>query len=332
MNRKTDSPDDRIRDWLARPDHQEQLTAIARHLSDELHARRLALPFGRDGDGPPDADDVRSELVLFLLERGARLTPLARFGSPGWERYLRTAFVRHCIDRARRPDGDGFRYGYKRTARALRGAPGFHLRVLGRNALAFSRRIPAEAVPPFSAEDFRDISFPAETFREGTENPGSGAAALRRLADHFWQEAARLWDGRPIWVDMRDFVDWMRRFQPADVPRLPVFPDGALPGGFDPVRVRVWGERAADILTRREADALRMRYGDGRRLREIADALGYRGPSGAAYALRQAEARLRGFLGDLPGLSPGDLHPEAFALFHDTLLDALSRRGKGEDR
>lgn len=329
MKSTTDPAKDALRDWLASPENQEQLTAIGRQLSEELFFRKLPPPFGKDGDQPTDPEDIRSELVLFLLERGPRLAPLARCGSAGWVRYLKTAFIRHCIDQARRPDSDGFRYWYKRIARALRGSQRFHLQVMGRNALAFSRQNPADAIPPLSAEDLRDIPFPYETASTAPDGTFNRATTLRHLASHFWREAVQLWDGRPIWVDLRDFVDWIRQIEPPDAPTSPVSPDpNTNAHGFDPTQVRAWAYQAAAMLTGQEAEALRLRYGDGRRLREMAETLGYSGPSGAAYPLRRAEGRLQQFLQGRPWLSPGDLHLEAFALFHDTLLEALSHRRK----
>lgn len=330
MKPTTDPASDPLRDWLASPGNQEQLTAIARQLSEELFFRKLPPPFGKEDDQPADPEDIRSELVLFLLERGPRLAPLARCGSSAWVRYLKTAFIRHCIDQARRPSNDGFRYWYKRVARALRGSQRFHLQVMGRNALAFSRQNPADAIPPLSAEDLRDIPFPYEQTSAGGDGGLNRTLTLRRLAGHFWREAVRLWDGRPIWVDLRDFVDWIRRSEPPDAPARRDVPEGVGAHDFNPEQVRTWARQAADMLTGTEAEALRLRYGDGRRLREMAETLGYSGPSGAAYPLRRAEGRLQRFLRDRPWLSPGDLHPEAFALFHDTLLAALADRGKEE--
>ena len=98
---------------------------------------------------------------------------------------------------------------------------------------------------------------------------------------------------------------------------------------FDAARVVAWAGQFAERLKPKEKAVFLMRHREGLTLEQIADKLGYSGPSGPAYPLARAEEKLRSFLRDLDWLSPEDENREARDLFLDTLFSLLKNQTSG---
>jgi DNA-directed RNA polymerase specialized sigma24 family protein len=102
---------------------------------------------------------------------------------------------------------------------------------------------------------------------------------------------------------------------------------GDFPGiRFDPERVKAWARQCASLLGRKEAQAFSLYENEGCGPSEIARRLGYRSASGAKYAIERAMQAMKGFMRDLPWVSPDDLDEEAFSLFRDEIIDSLKNR------
>jgi len=170
--------------WLERPDVQDTLSGVARSVIKYALSKRLSPSFlRRDSDwGDVNDDfweDVRSELVIFILENRLRIQKILIPGNKNCHLYLRRAFINYWIEKTRKPVRDPQRYLYKHAADVLRSSEDFSTFVGRNRALMFGMTAGAVSIPPLSLEDIREIDLPAQTlgtFEYESVNKKKGAA------------------------------------------------------------------------------------------------------------------------------------------------------------
>ncbi len=331
------------RKWLDTQEAQALLGKVSRLAWKEIRTRRLSPGFivgdlwtTRSTDDM--LEDLHSELCLFILEKRPRLQRVLISGETNTASYLKTAFINHWISAIRGPDKDRRRYLHKRIVNVLGDSGTFHTFIGTSKRMAFSLAAESFPIPPLCSEDFTDISFPyAKLGRLGYDQINKKSVLLE-LADYFWSQISRLWDNKPVRVDIGDFVAWLslhvstdsvmpakerfaengRAQNPVDeVPDDRHRPDRNL---FDPELLRSWAQSLVNSLTGKERATLYLRYKQGVSLEKTAQSLGLKGASGVLYHQEKAEEKMRFFLRDLPGLSPDDLEKTAFSIFYDTLF------------
>ncbi len=334
--------EEKTEDWLACQDIREVLSKAARSVMKDAASKKLSAGFFhhdvflRDS-GWDVSEDIRSELILFLLENKLKLQKILSSGKS--HQYLRKAFVNYWIEKTRGPMKDPMRYMYKHAADLLRTSEQFQT-VAGINGgLSFGLPSACVRIPRLSAEDIEMIALP-DTF-SGTlaYQSVNKKKTLLSLAEYFRDRVSEMWENKPVFVDLRDFINWLCRYVPMT---LPVFHETIFGQNasekiadehsaadriyFDYESVKKWAVEFAGSLDEKEKTVFALRYGENFSLKKIAEKTGYSGSSGPKYLLKQAEYKLCAFLRHLPWLSPDDLNIEAFALFRETLLLLLRER------
>jgi hypothetical protein len=327
-----------IRNWLGKPETGALLDSAAKSVLKNVRERKLS-PLFLNQEVRPDAqtdellEDIRSELVVFILEnrRGIQERLILARERAGLE--LKNAFVLYWLDKTRNPKSDPRRYLYKRVLDAVRRSEGFSVRSIRGKASGYSLAQRSIDVPALSEEDLASVPFSVDMVGKAGLEALKHESTLLELARYFWERVSVMWGGKPIWVSVADVTRWIGRAIPVDLPTatdggvdLAASPDHPLgPGGryFDPEKVKAWAGQFACRLREREKVAFYLYQGAGLKLEGIAERIGYGGPSGVHYQLDQVHAKLRFFLRDLPWLSPEDLNEEAFSLFLETLLSIL---------
>jgi hypothetical protein len=258
-------------------------------------------------------------------------------GDPNTARALRSRFINFCLDRARSPDMDPYRYLYKRASDILRQSESFYTRPEHKKGLAFSIHLENRSIPPLSREDFESVSWPVHIVDALDYDAVNRKTVLPNLANYFWNSIAAAWGNRQIWVALRDFINWIG----LHVQLYPPRPEETMPEGTRPIEnlpdthyqpnetpidseyILKCAACAANLLNEREKEIFYCRRGLGLSLKDIADRLGYKGSSGPKYFLEKADHELRRFLRDKPGLSPDDLDDQDFAIFRKNLFAIL---------
>ncbi|WP_124330214.1 hypothetical protein [Desulfonema ishimotonii] len=334
---------DRLGRWLEAPESLTQLTRLARSVRAEMAARSIGLspgdPFLFSDDG---LAEIRSEMVLFILEKRTKLEKILVSGGPNGYRYLKSAFINHCIDKQRSGNTDPQRYLCRRATEVLRKSDRFCIFTGNGRKTAFAMTPRSRPAPPLTAEDMAEIEFPWFGETPLVMRHVARAAQLTVLAESFWKQVCRMWGGQAIRVDLRDFVSWLICHVAVEKPMRAAsdrsglrkteafFSDTGGDAGeiyFDAALVNQWAEAFSDLLTGPEKTAFYLRHGAQLPWQRIARMMGYKGCSGPKYPLDCAGRKLKAFLADRPWLSPGDLHPEAFSLFCETLFAILRTSG-----
>lgn len=323
--------------WLESQDAWNILSWVARSVVRYASSNSLSLSFlcqditWHDADSDDLREDIRSELVLFILENRPKIQKILILKRQNSHYYLRRAFINHWIEKTRKPLRDPRRYLHKHAADVLRASENFHTYVGRGRSLGFSAAAERISVPPLSSEDIREIGFPDQSLEYEHINKKK---VLLQLAAYFLNQVSRMWGDKPVGADLRDFVSWISlhvsvktpvplRLMPDGKEFLPPVPDHRPAADricFDPALVKKWARNFANRLSEKEKAVFALRHGHNLSLRDIAGELGYKGSSGPKYTLGCAERKLKFFLCDLPWLSPDDLNEEAFSLFRDTLL------------
>lgn len=334
-----------MKKWLARPEVQDALSRTARSVMAYARTKSLSPAFlSQEGgwhEGRDDIwEDIRSELILFILENRSGIQKILISGNRNSHHYLRKAFINHWIEKTRKPLEDPQRYLYKHAADVLRNSDAFHTFSKRNRALTFSMGSDSLPIPPLSEEDMREVRFPDQSLAYESVNKKK---VLLELAACFLNQVSKMWGKKAVCVELRDFVTWIGRHvaitQPVPVREsrwgedlLALVPDRSSTTDdicFDPDQVKKWACHFSNRLGEKERAVFMLRHCQHLSLRDIAGKLGYKGSSGPKYPLDRAEDKLRFFLSDLPWLSPGDLNKEAFALFHDTLCEESAIGNEG---
>ncbi len=328
-----------IRKWLQRKDVDTLLTKAARSIVSEAAFRNLQ-PIeyeGRLNNKEDFLEDTRQELICFILERKTLIKRILASGGRGIPFLLKSAFINHLIDRSRKCERDPERSLYKRIADILRKSPEFRSRAQRGRGSSFTMIDGSVSIPPLTDEEIERIDLPRELRGVPNNEQVRQKKTVLVLASHFWKEVSGLWEGSPVWVDIRDLVRWIGRWVPMQaVTRADNFPDGTNPvdfvhapgpppdsSVFDPSRIQKWAALFAETLGDSEKAVLYYRHGRSLSFKQIAARLGYSRASGPMHPLRNAEHKLRYFVRDLPWLSPDDLNREAFSIFFDAILSVL---------
>jgi len=303
-------------------------SAQSRNLSPE-YLKLSGLPHEKTHDA---LDDIRQELALFILENRRLHKVLSE--SKNFSTYLKTAFINRWIGKTRLPHADPWRSLYKRAATVLRRSADFHISTRRGGGTAFSMAVGHSPVPPLSSEDMEEIPFPDEMLEKREIDFVKKGKIMLELASYFWRQVSGAHGDKPVLVDLRDFIEWIR----AHVMLSPMKMETKSPGGGDPLDLAIesganpekiyfdndlvsqWAKNFAGRLTRTEKMVAYLVHQAGLSLKDIAMKLGYRGPSGPKYQLDRFEDKLRFFLRDLPWLSPDDLNEEAFSFFLESLF------------
>jgi len=334
-----------VREWLSGTEGQAVLESVARAVTASARLRSLSPAFlMKDAFGeyaPEDLiNDVRSELALFIIENAARLSAVATSDNSNPFPFLKQAFINHWITKTRTTGKDPQRSFYKRLQDVMRHADGFHLLSKAQGPLCFSLMSDNRFIPRLCEEDIISIQFPADLPRQYKSI--NTKDMLLRLTRHFWERVSEMWGNIPVWVDMRDLVDWIGLHVSLKAPMVhkegpggdfiidSVPDDAERPDAFhyDRNLAIEWAGHFLNRLSQKERDVFRLSYGADLNLREVARELNYKGSSGPKYILECINGKLRLFLRDLPWLSPDDFNREAFSLFIDAIISILKKAPK----
>ena len=337
--------DNPTRTWLGTTKAQTVIRKAARQIVGEVGSRSLSLNFlQKDFLGQSHEsellNDIISELSLFILENATRWRDRFQPQHPHAHVFLKKAFISHWISRTRRADRDPKRHVYRRVQMLLKQSPGFFTCSEKNQKTAFSRVEKNVKIPRLLEDDLAEIPFPLTDRDYECINRKT---VLLDLARHFWDQVSGMWGGRPVWVDLRDFTNWLEHFvflggairegggvyddDPLD--RLPHPGPGPDQRPVDPERIRCMAHRFARGLDAKEKTVFFMIHKTDAPLREVALAVGYKGSSGPKYALDRIHDRLGTLLREDPAFAPGETdREEAFSLFFHALLSILKNRDK----
>jgi len=329
--------------WLESKEGQAVLAGIARSVIADARSRNLSPAFLKleslyDPENEEILTEIKQELALFILEKKGLQKRLCAEGDNS-RAYLKIAFVHHWIEKTRRSDVDPWRNLYKRTATVLSQSSDFQSFARGAQGTSFSMAPESVPITPLSLEDFSEIPFPDQTVESREFVHINKKDILLVLAAYFWKKVSGIYRGKPVLIDLRDFINWIGFY----VTLSPVKPVGEYRKGeqspdqgsgidsipdkdnFNPELVKHWAENFAGSLNEREKLVVFLVYHEGISLNRIAQKMGYKGPSGPKYQIDQVENKLKFFLRDLPWLSPDDLNEDAFLFFLDTVLFILKK-------
>lgn len=341
-----------FRDWLGSREATALLYQIARSVFRYLSIYRIHPPFWNPGHSPePIIEEIVSELTIFLLDAApARQAPM--LGTAQCGNYLKWAFIRKCIDRCRVSGADEYRFIYRAMNRVCRQAPRFFIRKIPGRPLQFSMDENSLPIASLSEEDIREIALPGDLAADDWLNHITKKRFLLPALQYFWESVCRLWENKPVWVDLRYPAHWLMRFTAPEGFREVYFPDDGTadrlefeiqessPGesfgfqhriadtatGFDPESVMQWASIFPNRLSPSEMAVFYLRHCIHQELKRIARQLQYKSASGPAYPLKKAEEKLAAFTAEFPWISADDLHMEAFSLFREKLCDDLKSR------
>lgn len=336
---KEKPPENDIRQWLESDEGREVLRKAARSVRKKLSARGIPLSvlfFSTELSPLQMECEIGSELCMILMENRSEIRKKLAAPETDPVRALSGLLFRRLLDRARSsPRNTPFLYLYKVAADRLREAEGIHLRARGTAGSLYSLEKESREIGPISEEDYRAIPFPDDIPYPSRMEDVSRGKTLIRLATWFWRHISRVFQDRPVWVEVRDLIQWIARFVPMKqhepVPMLDT--DGSAGAGaessFDPGLVRSWAENFSNILTDREGQAFYWYFGREMKLQEVAKRMGFKGPSGPSLHVKSVTRKLHDFAADRPWLSADDpLPPNRLAqrLFKETLTEILQKR------
>lgn len=323
--------------WLETPEAVAVIRRAAQAVLFDVACKGLVPPgqppeYARDREQTDLEEEISQELRLLLVERADILGKILSIPGRGAAAFLRTVLINEWRSRARTPSRDPVRYLQKRAGDLLRKAGRIPPLPSGPRGTCFSFGEGSVPIPPLADEDLRAIPFPDDQIRDRTWEGIRRGKAILLLAEHFWRGVSGLWKDPAVRVDVCDLVRWIAMHVPLAQPgeTVPLSEHTIaedFPGiRFDPERVKAWARQCARILGPKEARAFLLYENEDRGPSEIARRLGYRSASGAKYAVERAMKTMKGFMRDLPWVSPDDLDEEAFALFRDEIIHSLKSR------
>lgn len=347
-----------LRSWIVTPAAEELIHRVGSAVLREAIRKKYSLHFLHTvsswGDVQRDTEmreavkeEICSELYAYLLDREAQLEEVFKTEDEKWAPYLKRAFINHWIDKTRRRDVDGYRYLIKRTGDILREAKEFSTLVEKNQPTCFCLTPweawgpePVRTVPP-TEEDLQEIGFPQSLGAYPDYDHVNRKEILLGLASHFWKELTRI-QGRPVWVSIRDFMEWIRRYV---ILNLPETMSSDTEGDVKEKRqgrnlettmgdlerqeleeqCEKWAELFVGSLNDKERKAACLRYGAELNLERIALEMGYRGPSGPAYIVAGVERKLKAFMEGIPRSSSADSNEELSLVFLSRLMGILKK-------
>jgi hypothetical protein len=333
-----------IKEWMSTADVQELISKVAGQVAADMSKKKIPYFFlGQDIQIQESRGDIistiASELTLFILEDRSNIQNIILSGDCNPERALRNRFINYCLDKARAPDRDPYRYLYKRASDILRQSNSFYTRSEPKKGMAFSLHSENRSIPPLSREDLETISWPPDIIDRLDYEAVNRKSALLELATYFWNQTALDWGNQQVWIDLRDLVTWIGLHVPLNPPKpkellaedaqsIDIVPDTQYQSNEIPIEPEYLSKIAdctANLLGEREKEIFYYRRILGQSLKDIAEKLDYKGSSGPKYYLESAENKLRRFLRDKPGLAPHDLDDKAFAIFRKNLSAILKK-------
>lgn len=322
-------------DWLAAEEGDRLLTQIAAKLSRQLHLMPklcAALGINRNTESEPDIRLIlKSELYIFIRDKSPYLSRQLFAAGTNQAAYLLMAFVHHLIDKQRNKADNPYGYLYKRAGDVLRADERFHLYAAANTGIKFSLENTGNMeIQSLADEHLAAILFPTDQVKALTYEKINRRTAITRLAEYFWHKVSELFGRQPIFIELNDFIQWIAQNVEMPAAEEKVAADTFFVGNvngqgdqsFDvisqtpddtyspeqyritPQTIEKWAGNFCHQLTPKEKDIFFLYHIEEHTLAEAAELLGYKGPSGPAYQLKQAEAKLQFFLRDLPLLSP----------------------------
>lgn len=333
--------------WLETEDAQRLLGKLAHRVAFNLAEAKiqppfLELPAGRLEDMLPV---LRSELSLFILEDRARIKALIAARDSNLPRYLQQAFLNRCRDLARRSGLDPLRYFRKRATEAFRQSPQIYRELKDGRFLLFSLHPENEEIQLPHDFELCTIELPPRLAQGLDFEVACKKANLINLAVHFWSRMASYQNGRRVWVDLRDFVNWVACYVPMRIGLKTAEEEGSsavsVSNKPDPWDIAISEVHPLPKPTDEQLEVLatafsyRMDQKDRAILycrifmelswEEIARRTEFKGPSGPAYRFEEAKALLKGLLREWPGLSPEDEDAETLDRFLEILRAVLKK-------
>ena len=194
-----DTQEDTLRRWLAAPNTLRLLDKIARRVEKTLAAGRMNVaeitPRAPSGGRPSEisdrVDEIKAELVQYLLEKGAHFGPRVMAGEPGLKGHILRGFIHHLKDRVRNYTDDPYRYLYRRAREVLKEAADFYIANKSGRYLVFSLAPENVGALPLSEEELKNIAFPCDPQSRMDYKAICRQEPMRNLAAHFWRQASQ---------------------------------------------------------------------------------------------------------------------------------------------
>lgn len=338
---------EQIAHWLETGATQILIEKLARIVASDLRKNKILPSFLELPETNPEdvLPILKSELALFILEDRARIQSLIVAGDKNLPRYLHHAFINHCKDLIRSSGLDPLRYYRKRSGEVFRQSARIHTALKNGRFTVFSLHAENEEAALPSDIELCSIPLP------GHLSQGLDYAAVCRkenlidLAVHFWERLSAILNGRRVWVDLKDFVNWVACYVPMFVTTMAEeSADHAAEPVSDKPGTRVQTPSVSDVqplprpadeqletlaaafaarLNKKDKAVFYYRFFEEMNWDNVARRTGFSGPSGPSYRYAGIIGQLRAFLREWPGLSPEDEDPETMGLFWDKLRLAL---------
>ncbi len=329
MPDNSDVTHQKVSEWLEKAETQNFLRKLAASVRKNITSQKTYFPFKIYGSDHVSDQDILSDLNLFILEK-ISADKLVDFENKNLGAYLRTAYLNHLKDKARRFHNDPTRHLYKRTTDIIRNSKKFFTTSSGKKT-SFSLKSQNHSIPPLMQEDYKDIPFPFKAVKNTDYQSINTKKNLCILSEYFWKAVSARWQNKAVWVEVRDFIRWLQLYintKQAHEHPLPVdreIEDSRENEYIDIPLVKHWAYQFSNQLTEIEKKAFYLHFGLGMLLKDVAKKLNYKSASGPVHPIGSAKEKLKMFLRDLPWLSPEDFNQEAMSIFIETLIFNLKK-------
>lgn len=343
----TENDSHHIRQWLESSEGLHVLRQIALSIRKRSDFKILQAGFsgtarilGNERAEEAKVAELISELCIFILEKSPRIAALMTKDATRLSGFLYIGFLNHLKEKARRSSINAERSLYRRISRVFSQSCCITIkRMKNGSSFSLSQHTESICIPRLLEEDLREIPFPLDETGGLTMEAISGKAYLLKLGICFWENVSAMWGGRPVWVGMFDFVQWLRLHVVMDRPAAAENKDVSFIANttgcdevfFDAAQILSWAKMFAERLNEKEKAVLIMALEHGMTLSEMTTRLGLKSSSASRYHREHAYEKLRDFLRDRPWLSPGDLNPEALGLFHGELMKIIAQHLQKSD-
>jgi len=360
-----------IRNWLNTEDGEKIIAGVAARL---LRDKRFKYYFDYLGLGSEkirteeihnsDVDTLKSELVLFLLERPKFIAEIS--DSKQIAKRLKYSFINYCRDRARKLDKDNFAYMVKYAGDVIRKSEKLKTSAIAGQGTWFSNKDTNIRCSSLYDDILKQIPFPIEICDRMDFDAVRNSETLIRLTEYF-AESVSSYFGKPVLVGLNDFVRWLKLHvlmvsekemlakreernknrndnDPYNLEKE-VFGNSHDSDEDDYVHgyfiekiyeqgmayrpmLKGWAEKFYNRLDPVEKKIFYLKYCEEKTLSKIAEEIGFKSPSAISYQLEEIKDKLRFFLSDLPLVSPepdGTCDEEAFLEFIEHLKFFLKK-------